>query len=80
MLPRHTSREGGHAEVCVDVFEREGESESVRVSEQTRKTVRKLSTLKEDKEGEATPEPDKVARLERQLLALKGADLELVIE
>ena len=66
--------------MCVDVFEREGESESVRVSEQTRKTVRKLSTLKEDKEGGATPEPDKVARLERQLLALKGADLELVIE
>jgi hypothetical protein len=42
--------------------------------------VRKLSTLKEVKEGEATPDADKVARLERQLLALKGADLDLVIE
>jgi hypothetical protein len=47
-------------------------------SEQTRKTVRKLTTLKEVKEREATPDANKVARLERQLLALKAADLDLV--
>ena len=42
---------------------------------QTRKTVRKLSTLKEEAAAERG---DKVAKLERQLMALKAADLDLV--